>query len=237
MGTGVTPDDHGDHRLRPSAAVTAEPTPATRDATDDSRPAGAIPGHGDAWRNRIRLEHQLHDGPALRLSALTLRLGLLRHRTDDPAIRAGLEQAQDELDAVLAELRSVAHQIYPPLLDEAGLGPALRQVAEGLAVTVEVVDATEPPTGSAGGSAARFGPAVEGETYYAVVDCLVGLPPDGPDVQITIGAEDDHLLLGVTGPDPAQSERLQEACRALGGRVAVTTPEGRTTTTARIPCA
>ena len=39
----------------------------------DPLPAVLPGGADDAWHQRMRLERELHDGPALRLSALALR--------------------------------------------------------------------------------------------------------------------------------------------------------------------
>src|SRR5690349_14531912 len=92
------------------------------------------------WRDRRALERRLHDGAALRISALTLRLGLLRHARarGDTAFDAAVEELQDELHLVLQELRDVEGRLYPPLLDEAGLGPALREAAARCPVPVHV---------------------------------------------------------------------------------------------------
>jgi len=55
------------------------------------------------WLGRRALERQLHDGAALRISALALRLGLLRHTVPDagPDLRTAVEDLQDELHLVL----------------------------------------------------------------------------------------------------------------------------------------
>ena len=115
------------------------------------------------WAARRDLERRLHDGAALRVSALTLRLGLLRHRhpDDEQEFQAAVEELQHELHLVLQELRDIAGRLYPPLLDEAGLGPALREaVGRGTApVRIEAPDE-------------RFGPDVEGAVYFAVLGCL-----------------------------------------------------------------
>src|SRR5262249_44354963 len=88
----------------------------------------------DQWLRRRLLQRQLHDGAALRISALSLRLGLIQHRglPGGHAVRDCIGELQDELHTVLEELRAVATEIYPPLLDEAGLGPALREAADRL---------------------------------------------------------------------------------------------------------
>jgi signal transduction histidine kinase len=65
---------------------------------------------------RRQLEQQLHDGPALRLAALSLRLGLCSHQAgDDNGLRECLDESPGRLHTVLQELRNVASQIYPPV--------------------------------------------------------------------------------------------------------------------------
>jgi len=54
--------------------------------------------HQDRWRCRRLLQRQLHDGAALRISALTLRLGLIEHRAapDGQAMQDCIGELQDE---------------------------------------------------------------------------------------------------------------------------------------------
>ncbi|MEJ2888966.1 histidine kinase [Actinomycetospora aeridis] len=189
----------------------------------DPLPAVLPGGPDEAWHQRMRLERELHDGPALRLSALALRLGLLSHRSQDPEIAEGISGVQDELHAVLQELRDLAGKLYPPLLDEAGLGPALRQVAEHTDAPIAIVDSEE-----------RFGPALEGATYFALAECLAALPVGAPAVEVAISREGDELVLAVTGLEPGATGRLQETARSLGG---VTTVGPSSEVTVRIPCA
>jgi signal transduction histidine kinase len=188
---------------------------------------------------RRRLERQLHDGAALRISALTLQLGLFRHKVPDaePDLHASIESLQDELHAVLQELRDVAAKIYPPLLDEAGLGPALREVADGMETPVRV----DAP-------ADRFGPAAEGAAYFAVVDCLAAVDAaaadtgaEAPPVAVLVrrsAAEPDGAVLTVhlTGADIRHAESMLDQVRRLGGTIDVAGGPGPGTITARIPC-
>ena len=112
------------------------------------------------WMRRRRLERQLHDGAALRISALTLQIGLMRHRIPqaDAELDSAVDALQDELHAVLQELRDVSGQIFPPLLDQAGLGPAVREAAERCSMPVRTTIEDD-----------RFCPAAEGAAYYAVL--------------------------------------------------------------------
>jgi Histidine kinase len=233
--------------VTPSERVLAERDLAEHFRDDEARVRAVARRQ---WLRRRDLERQLHDGAALRISALALRLGLLRHVPCDgeQGFRRAVEDLQDELHEVLQELRDVAGRLYPPLLDEAGLGPALREVAGRSAVPVRVDAPAE-----------RFGPAVEGAAYFAVLGCLTGRPPecldgsvDGssngaagcghaavPDrsVEVVIRREGDALVLLVSGVDACHAASIHDGVRLLGGTVAVRDPAvGPTPITVRIPC-
>jgi signal transduction histidine kinase len=206
---------------------------------ESAQRAGDAPGiapDGDArrlaeverWRRRRLLERQLHDGAALRISALSLRLGVFRHRAPTSAdeLREAVGGMQDELHAVLQELRDVAARIYPPLLDEAGLGPALRELTARIGVPARV-HATDD----------RFGPAVEGAAYFAVAECLGTLDGTGPPVELLVGRDSDVLAVHVQGIDVRQAPRMLDHVRRMGGTVDVAGAPVPTTIIARIPCA
>jgi Histidine kinase len=191
------------------------------------------------WLDRRALERRLHDGAALRISALSLRLGLLRHAVmrGDHEFDAALEALQDELHLVLQELRDVEGRLYPPLLDEAGLGAALREAAARCPVPVRV-DAPDE----------RFGAAAEGAAYFALLGCLPqpgrcgdGPVPLGGAVDVVVRRDGDVLVLLVTGVDACHAGRVRDEVRLLGGTVAVGVagPAGGTgdLITVRIPCA
>jgi signal transduction histidine kinase len=207
-----------------------EPAQRAGDAprTAYERHAHHQPEH-EEWLRRRVLERQLHDGAALRISALTLQLGVFRHRIpfDEPDLRDSIDGLQDELHAVLQELRDVASKIYPPLLDEAGLGPALREAVERIPTPVRI-DAPE----------ARFGPAAEGAAYFAVTRCLDAMGGGAPPVEVLVRREADVLAVHVTGVDPRHAVLMDDQVRRMGGTVDVAGSPGTGTGTiiARIPC-
>jgi signal transduction histidine kinase len=215
-------DRRPDQQRSGDAAV---PAPET-DAGDDRR------RHQERWHRRRCLERQLHDGAALRISSMALRLGALDRdaRPEDPhAWRRDLAALQGEVEAALEELRAVAGQIYPPLLHEAGLGPALREL-----VTARGYDADLDVT------AGRAGPAVEGAVYFALAECLAA---SAATLTIHIrtergGAQEDDVIVVIDGADPALAPPVRDEAGPLGGTVdVVTTPAGAATITARFPCA
>ncbi|GAA5110536.1 sensor histidine kinase [Pseudonocardia adelaidensis] len=202
------------------------PAPGTRlpAPTGDAR----LRAEREQWRLRRNLERQLHDGASLRISALTLQLGLLRHRAAKAEcgdLHAYIEGFQDELHAVLQELRDVSVRIYPPLLDEAGLGPALREAADRVDVPLRV-DVPED----------RFGPAAEGVAYFAVVGCLEALRPGTPGLAVVARREDRTLAVDVVGVEPCHADAMLGAVGRLDGVIDVVGGPGVGTITVRIPC-
>lgn len=161
------------------------------------------------WNRRRDLERQLHDGPALRIAALTLRLGLLAQKVREGTgdLQRDIEDLQGQLHLVVQELRAIADQIYPPLLQEAGLGPALRELASSLRVPVHV-DAVD----------GRFDPAVEGVAYFAVLEVLEYATRT---VDVTVRRDDDGLALDLAHVDTGQGVAVRDRIQWLGGAVEV----------------
>jgi signal transduction histidine kinase len=181
----------------------------------------------ERWLCRLRLQRQLHDGASLRISALALQLGVVRHRVPDgdADLRASIDDLQDQLHTVLQELREVSRDIYPSLLAEAGLGPALRAAAEALDVCVGIV-----------ADDARFDPAVEGAAYFAVVRCLGPLDSGSPSPRVVLGRADDALVVVVTPVPVRHAAAMLEQVRGLGGEVATEGASEGGTIRVSIPC-
>ncbi|MFF2677643.1 histidine kinase [Arthrobacter koreensis] len=85
--------------------------------------ASALAAHAAELR---RIERELHDGAQNRLVGVVMMLGLAQRaaETDPAAAVPFLARAQDAASEALAGLRAAVHDIYPPVLDELGLGGA-----------------------------------------------------------------------------------------------------------------
>ena len=188
------------------------------------------------WMRRRRLERQLHDGAALRISALTLQIGLMRHRIPqaDAELDSAVDALQDELHAVLQELRDVSGQIFPPLLDQAGLGPAVREAAERCSIPVHTTIDDD-----------RFGPAAEGAAYYGVLelfaalDAAPGLDGQQPAVRAgraPAGDGEPELVMQISGVDVRHADAMLAHVWRLGATIDISRGAGIGTITARIPC-
>jgi signal transduction histidine kinase len=211
-------------KLEPAHARAGD---APRTDTPRSAPEQDSTAEREHWLWRRSIERQLHDGAALRISALTLQLGLFRHRVPDtdPGLRSSVDRMQDELHTVLQELRDVAGRVYPPLLDEAGLGPALREVADRSEVPVRVNAPDD-----------RFGPAAEGAAYFAVSECVATVAADSLGLDVAVRREDGFLAVDVVGAGPGQAEAMLARVGPLGGTIVLAGDSDAAMITARIPC-
>jgi two-component system sensor histidine kinase UhpB len=82
-----------------------------------------------AEEERGRIAAELHDGPVQHLTALDFRLERVRLGLDAPDLserREMIEQVQGRLRAEVGDLRRLISELRPPVLDERGLEPALR---------------------------------------------------------------------------------------------------------------
>ncbi|MFL5894483.1 MAG: sensor histidine kinase [Thermoleophilaceae bacterium] len=184
---------------------------------------------------RRRLERDLHDGAQQRLVALSLALRLLRNAAarggPSDAIPA-LENADGQLREALAELREVAHGIYPAVLGDEGLAAALETLAERLPPTLRL--------GNLPGE--RFSAPVEAAAYFTAAEIVRDLGDDTA-ASIDVGRVDGRLVVAVerAGPLDDADERLVEIgdrIRALDGEIyADAGSTGSVRMEARIPCA
>jgi signal transduction histidine kinase len=98
---------------------------------------------GAASAERRKIERDLHDGVQQKLVALRIQLELVRDlAARDSGLGNRLAGIAADFDDALEDLRSTAHGIYPPLLADEGLEPALREIARrsSLQLTVELED-------------------------------------------------------------------------------------------------
>lgn len=81
---------------------------------------------------RRRLALELHDETAQLFAAVSLQLGLARERAG-PALDDDLAEAQELVAEGIRSVRRVTRDLRPALLDDLGLVPALRALAEATA--------------------------------------------------------------------------------------------------------
>src|SRR5690554_4340142 len=82
---------------------------------------------------RKRIARELHDETAQSLSAMLIRLSMLRREQDPAAREAGMEELRQQLVSTLDGVRRYARGLRPPALDDLGLVPAIEEFARTLA--------------------------------------------------------------------------------------------------------
>ena len=189
-------------------------------------------------QERQRLERDLHDGAQVRLVALSMELDLIGDDpAADPALKARLRGAKDEVRASLAELRDVARGIYPAVLSGHGLGVALESLAAHATVPVRLrVDLDDRPP-----------EAVEVAAYYVVSEALanIGKHSTATAAQVDVRRDGSRLSVevsdnGAGGGDLGHGSGLRglaDRVEALGGSLTVReVARGGVCVQAELPC-
>ncbi|MFJ9466120.1 sensor histidine kinase [Streptomyces caniferus] len=212
--------------------------------------AGAVAAHGAELR---RIERDLHDGTQARLVALSMRVGLAKraYDTDPERARKLLDDAQDQAEEALTELRHVVRGIHPPILTDRGLVGAVRALAasSGLDVAVHEDGVEEGPRAPA---------AVEAAAYFVVAEALTNAAKhSGADRAAVELVRGDGLLTvsvrdegrggaGAAAPGGGTAGAsggsgllgIRRRVAALDGTVDVTSPVGGPTVIeVELPCA
>jgi signal transduction histidine kinase len=189
---------------------------------------------------RRRLERNLHDGAQQDLVALAikLRLASMVVAEGDTEARDLLGELQEDAASALANLRDLARGIYPPLLEDRGLVPALRAQAGKSPVPV-VVDADD---------IGRLGQHIEAAVYFCCLEALQNIAKyaTASHVRICLTARDQLLSFTVSDdgagydqsvtPMGSGQRNMADRLAALDGRLEVRSAPGKgTTITAHLP--
>jgi signal transduction histidine kinase len=184
-----------------------------------------------------RIERDLHDGAQARLVALSMQLGRAELALEgEPGARQLIQDAHLEARQAIADLRSLARGIAPPLLSDRGLPAAARELATRCGAELAVDPTLE---------SRRLTPSLERGAYFVLAEALTNATKHAAAQHIRIRLElpDGELLLRVSddgrgGADPAGSglSGLRGRVEALGGTLALASPPGEgTTLEARFP--
>jgi signal transduction histidine kinase len=189
---------------------------------------------------RRRLERNIHDGAQQQLVALTVKARLVRGFADkDPAKAAELAaQLEAETQDALENLRDLARGIYPPLLADRGLAPALESQARKSAIPVLL--GVEP--------IGRYPQEVEAAAYFCVLEALQNVVKYARASRATVrvARENGHLVFEVAddgvGFDPGAAwsgtgvQGMADRLAALDGALEVRSEPGAgTVVVGRIP--
>ena len=189
-----------------------------------------------ADEERRRLERDLHDGAQQHLVSLAVLIQLARTAEHD-RYQPLLTEASGLLETAIAEIRRLAHGIYPPLLVSGGLAQAIPAVAARAPVPVQLNLQ----------GLGRYPASIEAALYFCCSEALQNATKHGgPGTTVTITAHADDPTLTLTisdtgrGFDPATTAtgltNMTDRLSAIGGNLVIDTAPGHgTRITAVIP--
>jgi len=191
---------------------------------------------------RLRgIERDLHDGTQAQLVAVAMKLGLAKDKLYDvngidlARVTQLVEDAHRGALEAIADLRTLARGIHPPVLDN-GLADALATLADRSAVPVELItDIPERPSA-----------AIETIAYFSAAELLANVARHSGARHATLEAVHVPGLLrvrvtddGAGGARPAANGGLRglaERVRTVDGRIEISSPQGGpTTVTVELP--
>lgn len=189
---------------------------------------------------RQRIERDLHDGAQQRLVSLAISLRMLGDSLGDAAPREvsdDLTAASLELRATIEELRELAHGLDPAILREAGLGPAIRSLAERCPT----------PTRVDLELAGRMPRPIEAAAYFVVAEALTNVTKHAAASRATVRAQqrDGRLIVEIEDDGRAGASLdggtglrgLADRVAAAGGSFEVSSgTAGGTHLRAELPC-
>ena len=198
---------------------------------------------------RAHLAREIHDAFGQTLTVIKLDLAVATRRIsgqpDVPGITGKLNQASASLDKAIHSLRRVAAELRPPLLDTAGLGPALeaylRELQERTGLQIRFTASPELPALASEQRIVAF--RICQESLTNVVRHAAA-----SDVDVTLISEPNELRLVVRDNglgfvnDGAAGERslgllgMRERAQLVDGEISIKSHPGRgTTVTLRMP--
>lgn len=191
---------------------------------------------------RRRLRRDLHDGVGPSLAALALQVETARDLApDDPEAAAGLlTTLAPRINAVVADVRSLVHELRPATLDDLGLAGATRELAARLSgparVEVEAVTLGQLPAAVEVAAYRIAGEAVTNAVRHSGATTVRVLLRRDPDALLVQVADDGSGLAGDHVPGVGLGSMRLRA-EELGGRLDVHGAPTGTTLTALLPLA
>lgn len=197
---------------------------------------------------RRRLSLHLHDETAQLFTAVKLQLGVLREQAD-AALARRLDQLLGLMDEGILGIRNLTNDLRPSLLDDLGLLPALRSLADECATRYRLPITVEAPA-----TVPALAPDAELALFRALQEALsnvaehagatraeVRVRADGGSVVLEVrddgkGLPSEGSIEGLERSGHLGLAGMRERVTALGGKLTLgPAPSGGVLLTARVP--
>ena len=200
---------------------------------------------------RRRIARELHDSAGQLLAALSMTLTPLEMELQkaNPRWAEALEGSMKLVDELSNELRTISHLLHPPMLDEAGLGFALRWYVEGFAERSKIDVQFEFPE-----DLERLPREVETTIFRLIQESLTNIHrhAESRTAAIRVSRENGGITVEIRDrgkgmpPEmhqgPSRRSRtgvgiqgMRERVRELGGRLEIHSGKGGTAVIAAVP--
>lgn len=190
-------------------------------------------------RERRRIERDLHDGAQSRLIAVNLGLARLRTTLQvDPEKALGIvEEIRHEVQLAHVELRDLAHGVYPTVLTQHGLVPAVAAAA----------DRSEGNVRLALDDIGRHHADIEAAVYFCILEALQNANRHAAAslIEVRLAVADGALAFAVVDDGTGFDERsaagvgldnMADRLGSVGGELRVSSHRSRgTTVTGTVP--
>ncbi len=193
---------------------------------------------------RRRLARELHDDLGQRVAFLQFEAERMRKYAQAPEVQTGLQRVIDEAAKFSADLRALSHRLHPSLLEDLGLGAALRSLVEdyrrqGVDVTLSAGELSGPASPDVGTSLYRI-------AQEALRNAWKHAPGSAVYMRLLEDRNELQLMIEDTGPgfdlNKARADgglgllSMQERARLVGGSLLLSSqPDGGTTLLVRVP--
>jgi len=200
---------------------------------------------------RRRIARELHDSVGQLLAAISMNSSILERESArlSPQGANALQENSQLVNQINVEIRTISHLLHPPLLDEAGLGSALRWYVDGFSERSQIKASLELPT-----DLGRLSPDLEISIFRIVQECLTNIHrhSGSPSAEVRILQHDGEVKLQIKDQGkgiPAGKKSMlkssdgsgvgfrgmRERLRQLGGILDIESDGNGTVITATLP--
>ena len=192
---------------------------------------------------RRRFARELRDSVGQLLTVINMNLSAFDQENLSPKAVHLLGDSRELVEQIIREIRTISHLLHPPLLDEAGLGAALRIYVEGFGQRSGIVADLKVEE-----DLPRLSPDLEISIFRIVQECLTNIlkHAEAKLVVIRVGCAAGVVSLTVSDDGRGMDDRgkfgvglsgMQERVREVHGTLQVDSSGRGTTITATLPSA
>jgi signal transduction histidine kinase len=179
---------------------------------------------------RQHIAHELHDNLGQSLAAVKLQLASMKDGVNADRVKEALRT----VDQTIAQTRTLAHSLRPPLLDELGLAPSIKRLAQMVEEGSDFKVRTNLEEHS------RLDFDIESLLFYAIREALanVGQHANAHKAEVNLYRTRDHVVAIVeddgVGFSPGKAfglglRGIQDRVELVGGRMRISSSPGHGT--------